>query len=212
VFNQTKTKIKLLIFCKAPVAGKIKTRLIPSIGKLNAAKLGRRLLSNTLQAINVQALKKLGVVVELWSAPDSKHPFLRQRAAQYQISMFTQRGKNLGERMQSAIRLSLRDAKAVILIGTDCPEMQYTTILQALEGLNAGKDVVLGPALDGGYVLIATKANTPKMFAGIDWGSAAVLVQTVARLKSSGYRVQCLMPLSDLDTKQDYQKFKSMLF
>ena len=96
----------------------------------------------------------------------------------------------------------MEGAKRVLVIGTDCPEIEPSILAEAFEALSR-TDVVLGPALDGGYYLIGLRANRPDLFRGIDWGTENVLRQTLEIARQSRYSVRQLKPLSDVDYPED---------
>jgi hypothetical protein len=91
---------------------------------------------------------------------------------------------------------------AAIIIGTDCPAQRPEDLLQARARLD-GTDIVLQPAHDGGYVLIAMTRPHPEAFSDIPWGSAAVLDTTRRRCGASGLRIDELRALPDLDQPED---------
>ena len=140
---------RLLIFCREPVAGRVKTRLIPSLGPQRAATLYSRLLETALDA----AYGVENASTELWC------DFLRESsvvcrglATRYAMTLCRQQGKDLGERMYHAISTSTPPGPA-LLIGSDCPEYTSEYLSDGFAAL-ADKDAVIGPATDGGYVMI----------------------------------------------------------
>jgi len=103
---------------------------------------------------------------------------------------------------------ALADAAArhrhLVLIGTDCPAMDAGYLEEAFRVLESGIPLVLGPAEDGGYVLIGCTGMPPAgLFEGIDWGTERVLAQTRARIAALGHGHQELPPLSDIDRPED---------
>lgn len=174
---------RLVVFAKAPVPGWAKTRLVPMLGQVGAARLHARLTRWTLEQAGV-----VGCPVELWCAPDAAHPFFAACRRDFDVSLRTQRGSDLGERMRYALRSALRQSAYAVLTGTDCPGLTAEGLRQALAALHAGADVVLGPAEDGGYVLIGARQAVDGLFSGIEWGSAGVLKATRDRLRRLGLR------------------------
>ena len=185
---------RLIIFCKAPVSGNVKTRLIPEftadIARDIHIELAERTfaLCETLQGvlINSEPLK-----VELWCAPDLTHTFFQP----FGFDKFVQAGADLGERMANALNFGDgQDGTASVLIGTDCPPIDQDYILQAFDVL-ADSDVVLGPAEDGGYGLIGLSAGRLArgdwlpLFEGIPWSTNAVTTMTSAQAKVLGVSV-----------------------
>jgi glycosyltransferase A (GT-A) superfamily protein (DUF2064 family) len=91
----------------------------------------------------------------------------------------------------------------VVVVGADCPSVDGNYGAQALARLAAGEQVVLGPADDGGYVLIGLRAPTPAVFDNIDWGQAGVMSQTRERLRAAGMDWYELEPKWDVDRPED---------
>ncbi|HEY7925129.1 MAG TPA: TIGR04282 family arsenosugar biosynthesis glycosyltransferase, partial [Vicinamibacteria bacterium] len=110
---------------------------------------------------------------------------------------------DLGARLTDAFARAFgRGATRVAIVGSDIPGVTRATALQALDALSAA-DLVVGPAEDGGYYLIALREPHPELVRGIDWSTPAVLAQTLERAKASGLRVHALEPLRDVDTLAD---------
>lgn len=188
---------RLIVFAKAPVPGAVKTRLIPALGADGAAALAGRLIARTLDMSRRCAAAPL----ELHVDPDSSHPFFRSLAEA--PPLFAQQGADLGERMHHALTDALRTADFAVLIGTDCPGMDCNYLQQACAALAGGRDAVLGPAEDGGYVLIGVRRPEPALFAGVEWGSDQVLAQTRTRIAALGWKLFELPTLWDLDRPED---------
>jgi rSAM/selenodomain-associated transferase 1 len=197
----------VLVFARAPVPGQAKTRLIPALGEQGSAELHRRLVRQTLDTVT--AIE--GVDVQLWCTPDTSHPFFGELLNTCPVRLRGQKGNDLGERMHAAFESALRDHDHAVLIGTDCPELCVDDIRQALQALREGQDVVLGPAKDGGYVLIGLSQSHAALFAGIDWGTPAVLAQTHERVKQAGLRMFELAVRHDLDDPADLERFPELM-
>lgn len=204
----------LIIFAKAPVAGDSKTRLIPLLGEEGAAQAHEELARRVLAAVSTLALETSDFRVCLWGA--SSHPTLGAWVCEYGLSSQLQPDGNLGKRMAHALESSLdAGAQQAILIGSDCPEMNATYIRAAKNALTEA-DLVLGPAEDGGYVLIGIN-NTPvlvdayqALFVDVDWGSDRVLQQTVAKANMAGLTVAMLDQLWDVDRPADWQRYLNL--
>jgi hypothetical protein len=192
-------RARILVFAKAPVAGRVKTRLIPVLGAQGAAALHRALVRRTLG----EASRVDGAQVVLCCAPDAGHGFFRALAARYRVRLRSQRGADLGARMAHAMEWALAQGPTALLIGTDCPALTARDLSEAIAVLRAGCDAVLGPALDGGYVLIGLRRYSQRVFEVLPWGSARVLELTRARLQGLGWRWRELAPRRDLDRPQD---------
>jgi rSAM/selenodomain-associated transferase 1 len=193
---------RILVFAKAPEPGAVKTRLIPSLGAAGAAALAARCILNTVaMARDCQAAP-----VELHVSPDIRHPFFQALPDAPPLS--PQHGDDLGERMHGALAAALADAEFALLIGTDCPALGCDYLRQACAALAEGRDAVLGPAEDGGYVLIGVRRSVPALFDGVEWGSDRVLEQTRQRLVELGWKCLELPTLWDLDRPEDLARLK----
>ncbi len=199
--------VRMLVFAKAPAPGMVKTRLVPLLGAKGAARLHRRLVLHTLQQLSAAGLAP----GELWCAPDPAARFFRACRERWGIALRRQRGGSLGERMGFALRATLRRAEAGVLLGTDCPAVTPAYLRAGLQALQAGNDAVLGPAEDGGYVLLGARRYAPELFTGIPWGSSGVLEETRRRLRQLGWRWHELETLWDVDRPEDYARLKEYL-
>ena len=189
---------RILVFGRAPVAGEAKTRLIPALGAEGAARLHQRLLEDSVGRLCTAGLAK----VELWVTPDAGHPCFVELAARWPLDLHVQEGQDLGARLAYAARSALTRAAAVILVGSDCPELSADYLGAALAAL-AHQDAVLGPALDGGYVLLGLRSMDDTLFERMPWGSDRVAELTGQRLDALGWRWSRLAPLRDIDRPED---------
>ena len=192
----------IAVFARAPVAGAVKTRLIPLLGAEGALHLHRQLVESTLFRARDAALGD----VTLWIADAADHAEVAVCVARQRVRLQAQRGADLGARMHAAFdaTLAAHPHHGCLLIGTDCPALTPTHLQQAAAAL-ASHDVVLVPAHDGGYVLIGLAAPRPDLFHGIAWGTSDVLEATRARIAAANLRCAELAPLPDLDTADDYR-------
>ncbi|MCB1862214.1 MAG: TIGR04282 family arsenosugar biosynthesis glycosyltransferase [Gammaproteobacteria bacterium] len=196
---------RILIFAKAPEAGRVKTRLVPALGADSAADLYLNLLRSTIHWIQAAEIAPLICCC----APDTEHKVFQQFSHDYHIALETQVGEDLGERMANAASRQLAANRPVVLIGGDCPVLQTRHLLQALDWLKQGCDAVIGPAEDGGYVLLGLNRLAPDLFRGIAWGSAGVLDETRRRLQRLDWCWQELETLWDLDRPEDLHRFQA---
>ncbi|MBT8121846.1 MAG: DUF2064 domain-containing protein, partial [Gammaproteobacteria bacterium] len=113
-------------------------------------------------------------------------------------------GSGLGERMSNAVARALQQAERVVLVGADCPGLETVDIETALQQLDAGMDVVLGPATDGGYYLVAVQASHTCLFESVAWGGAQVLAQTLENINRQGLSAYMLPTRFDIDVPADY--------
>ncbi len=193
---------RLLIFAKTPMPGQVKTRLATRLGPVGAAKLYRRLLRRTLHIASGSSL----CPVQLWCAPDTRHGFFQRCRRNYGIGLRRQQGADLGQRMHHALNTVLRQAPYAVLIGGDCPSLGEAELQAALMALAAGRDAVLGPAADGGYVLIGLRRSDGTLFRRIAWGNSAVLAATRRRLRRAGLDWVELPPGWDVDRPADLRR------
>jgi hypothetical protein len=116
-----------------------------------------------------------------------------------------QRGADLGERLFNALAAAAVEATVVAAVGSDHPTLPLALVERAFGAVEAGADVVLGPAEDGGYYLIAlaARAVSPRLFAGVPWSTGQVLAATLERCRELGLRAELLPPASDVDTPRD---------
>ena len=194
----------VIVFAKAPVPGQVKTRLIPLLGESGAACLHERLAWHSLD----RALHAGVGPVMLWCSPSTDHPFFRHCSESFQVSLHPQRGRDLGERMAQAFRETLNRADAALLMGTDSPNLTVNDLREASLCLHQNKDAVIGPAEDGGYVLIGLRRFAPELFTDISWGTHAVLEQTRDRFLNLGWEVHELSPRWDVDRPEDVERLK----
>jgi rSAM/selenodomain-associated transferase 1 len=123
-------------------------------------------------------------------------------------SLINQVGEDLGQRMSYAVTTGLNEYRYVILIGADCPNMSTDYLKQAVIALSNGADAVLGPAEDGGYVLIGLRRTIPCLFDGLPWGTDKVLEMTRDCLRRVGWSWKELPVLWDLDRPEDLSRFE----
>lgn len=192
--------MRVIVFAKAPVPGAVKTRLVPALGAVGAARLHERLVDRALETACAAALGP----VELCCAPDRAHPFFAARAARFGVVLTEQGEGDLGDRMHRALAARL----PAVLTGADCPAMTPEYLRQAAGALAAGYDAALGPAADGGYVLVAAARIDPAAFARIRWGGADVMEEQRARLRALGWRWRELPMLWDLDRPEDLARVR----
>ena len=198
---------KLIIFAKAPIPGTVKTRLQPTVSQEDAATLQTFFIQHTLKLAS--ALKE--VDVELRCAPDGSQPFFQQCARQFDITIKQQRGNDLGERMANALQEALVNYPQVIVIGTDCPDLTQNYLSEAFSQLKQGALAVIGPASDGGYVLLGLRQFSPLLFSDINWGSNQVLFETRQKLQQLGWKWDELNTLRDIDTPADLLDFPEII-
>lgn len=192
---------QLIIFTRYPAPGKAKTRLIPVLGKEGAANLHRLMAQRTIaRALSLQNSRQL-LSVEIHYTGSSQQ--LMEDWLGTEIVYHQQSDGDLGARMLAAFQKSFNGGlEKVALIGTDCPQLKQQLLAKAFDELN-DKDLVLGPAKDGGYYLIGLRCLIPALFDGIHWGSSEVFASTVAIAKNLGLNIGVLPTLVDIDRPDD---------
>jgi rSAM/selenodomain-associated transferase 1 len=186
----------ILVFARAPNPGEVKTRLIPALGADGAARLHLELVDRVLG----EASRVEGARLELWCS--ARHALLQECAERHGAGLCEQSGSDLGERMANALDRALLDSDRAVLVGSDVPGLDARYLRNALGALDHSP-VVLGPAEDGGYVLVGLRRSAPALFDGVAWGTAGVLAQTRERLAGLGLRWHELEPLWDVDRPED---------
>ena len=199
----------LLIFCKYPLAGKAKTRLIPALGAEVAAQLHRRLAESAIgmarswKQISLEKVNR--ITVHYTGAGEKDFYSWLGSDLDYQEQPTGNLGQRMGTAFESAFKCGIEQA---IGIGTDVPTLTATILQQADKNLE-DHDLVLGPAADGGYYLIGMNSFHPELFVGIDWGTGHVYRQTQEIASQMGLRVVTLPVLSDIDRPEDLNLLKN---
>ncbi|MCU0532668.1 MAG: TIGR04282 family arsenosugar biosynthesis glycosyltransferase [Hydrococcus sp. Prado102] len=191
---------QLIIFTRYPEPGKTKTRMIPFLGENGAAKLQQQMTEFTLKKAK-KLQKNMFLSISIFYSGGTEQ-LMRDWLGE-EILYQQQSNGDLGQRMKLAFARSLSIlSNKVIIIGTDCPELNSTILSQAFEMLSCS-DLVLGPALDGGYYLIGLNRLIPELFQGINWGTSEVFEQTQAIARQLKIKVGYLLPLHDIDRPED---------
>ncbi len=193
----------LIQFARVPRVGRVKTRLIPRLGPAGACALHAELMQWTSRRLIASGLGP----VQLW-LDGEPGPELAERYRP-PVTIHRQRGADLGERMLHALESGLGSHRRVLLVGSDCPWLDTERLAAAAAALDRS-EVVLQPALDGGYVLIGARRVSPELFQGVEWGSERVYRQTADRLQGLGLRWQALEPLPDVDRPEDLAAWEAL--
>jgi len=186
----------LIVFTRYPEPGKTKTRLIPALGEVGAAKLQRQMTEYTLSLVTISHLSTevrfAGGDVQLmrdWLGSEL---------------IYQEQGEGeLGVRMARSLSSAFQSgATQIVIIGTDCPSLNAEILTTAFHQLQQ-HDLVLGPAIDGGYYLIGLQRFIPELFVNIDWGTSQVLAQTVKIAQKLNLSIFYLPELADIDRPED---------
>jgi uncharacterized protein len=200
--SATPEPVALAILAKAPVAGSVKTRLIPALGADGAAALHARLIERTVETACTAGIGP----VTLWVTPAAPHASFTALASRFPIALADQPDGDLGARMLAACAAASGPA---IVIGTDCPALTPSHLRAAADALRDGRDVVVIPAEDGGYVLIGSRAPQPNLFTNMTWSTDQVMAQTRQRLARGGLTWRELPPLWDVDRPEDLARLRA---
>jgi rSAM/selenodomain-associated transferase 1 len=181
------------LLTRAPSSGG-KTRLFTSLGVPFDAGLLSALLLDTLDGAEVPGVRRVVAVT-----PPEACDEVRRLVGD--VEVMPQGNGTLGDRMRTVMAALLsRGAPAVALIGSDLPHLTPSSVGEAFALVARDPDaLVLGPATDGGYYLIAAQ-RLPDVFSGIEWGSARVRAQTEHAAVEDGFRVYHLATMADVDT------------
>ena len=196
---------RVVVMARAPVPGETKRRLISAIGADRAAALHRAMIHRVVTS----ALASGVGPVELWCTPSTDHEVFRLLRSEMHVELHTQVGPDLGARMHAAIEVR---PGAAAVIGTDCPFLEPGDLVRAAGALRAASaDVVIAPAFDGGYVLIAVDRPRPELFTGVEWGTGRVLAQTRERACAARLRLLELEARRDVDRPEDLDALVGVL-
>ncbi|MBC7417235.1 MAG: TIGR04282 family arsenosugar biosynthesis glycosyltransferase [Pedobacter sp.] len=188
-------KHSLLIFVKNAVKGKVKTRLAATLGDHEALAIYQRLLVYTEKCAHSLLAKTIVFYSDYLEVKDTWNDSIYKKQIQT--------GNDLGERMKNAFEYAFENgSERVVIIGSDCFEITSEIIESAFLQLEHF-DVVIGPALDGGYYLLALKAPCENLFQNIEWSTDMVLSQTMHVCQKLGLKTTTLQELSDIDNESD---------
>ncbi|WP_139922564.1 TIGR04282 family arsenosugar biosynthesis glycosyltransferase [Hymenobacter sp. DG01] len=193
----------LLIFARRPELGRVKTRLAADLGDEAALAVYRQLLAHTRAAAAPLAAHKIVWLAEAGTAaaslPDEWIGYEQQ----------PQPPGDLGQKMQAAFAQSFAcGARAVVIIGTDCPGLTTAHLSDAFRALET-HDVVVGPATDGGYYLLGMKQLWPDLFERKAWSTATVRTATLADVERLQLSLHLLPELRDVDTAADLHTWEA---
>ncbi len=194
---------RLLLFTKPAREGRVKTRLIGDLTPAQAAALHAAFLDDLLDRLRAGDFElRLAWALDSEEAvPSGPLPGVRQE------------GDDLGTRLYRTLSDAAAEARAVMALGSDHPTLPLEIVHRAFETVERGADVVLGPAEDGGYYLIALEreAVVPRLFEGIAWSTDQVLAATLDRCRELGLAVELLPEASDVDTPEDLRRLAARM-
>jgi rSAM/selenodomain-associated transferase 1 len=195
----------ILLFIKAPVKGRVKSRLALELDEDAALGLYRSFILDMLDTINKTGHSctiffyppDSGEAVTAWLGPGR--------------TCLPQEGEDLGLRMANAFATIFnKGASRAILIGSDLPDLPVDLLTGAIKSLD-DHDAVLGPAKDGGYYLIGFRRETflPDIFHGIEWSTNQVFAETISRFERLGKRIFLAPVWRDVDTLADLKDLEA---
>lgn len=182
---------------KLPIPGFCKNRLQDVLDAYESAEFQRRCIADLAATVQMA-----GLPLHIYYTGPGKDKPLESLSETGKALFFPQEGEDLGKRMYNAVQKTLPDYEAVIVIGSDLPDLEPVIFQKAIRGLEKS-DLVLGPCHDGGYYLLATKGDYPEIFEGISWSSPQVLEQTLDKAKRAGLSFCLLETRRDIDTWYD---------
>lgn len=190
------TRPLVLVFCKNPVLGRVKTRLAATIGPEKALKAYQLLIAKTQRI-----LQECSVPVAVWHHPAPLPDPDWESIATHRFAQVT---GDLGQKMNHAFQWAFSSGYTqVIALGTDLWDLQYADLQQAFSALQ-NHSTVIGPATDGGYYLLGLSREMPELFRNKSWSQPNLLNETLIDLQ--GKSVFLLPKKNDLDTLQDLQE------
>ncbi len=198
---------RLVVFARAPILGAVKTRLVPPLSNEQALALHRALVEDTLERLT----RVGGNALERWLY--LSEPLASQDALEIPSdwTMALQSGDDLGGRMENAFRDALHEEPGkMILLGSDSPTVPLEYVGQAFKEM-VDREVVLGPAEDGGYYLIGCSTLVPELFQSIDWGTDRVLSQSKDALANANREFALLPAWYDVDSEKDLARLRTEL-
>lgn len=193
-------ELALCLFAKAPIAGRVKTRLQTHCTASEAAEIAKILLEQTI--IKAQRFWPGDVLLSVWLNADD--PFLLEMQNRYSLRIVQQCPGDLGAKMRGAME---QFGYPAAVLGCDAPHLLGSDLEQCYETLKVGQNV-LGPSLDGGYYLIGLARAQDQLFTDMDWGTNSVLPNTLNKAQSPFF---LLNELNDIDLWSDLESSAELI-
>jgi len=185
------------VFAKAPIIGQVKTRIAKDTSEDFALQVHQRLCERVINT----ALGSVADAVEVWTTAETAVDYFQS----FGVDCLQQQGKSLGTRMDFALRHGLARHQRVIIIGADAASITEDYLADGFKALEQS-EVVVGPAQDGGYVLIGATAPVSLLMRDMPWGTSQVMGLTLERLFEHGLAFHIMSDRWDIDTLQDLQQ------
>lgn len=199
--RRTGLQAALVMFARSAAPGRVKTRLEPRLGRQGALRLHEALVADSTDLLRLAARRARARPFVAWTGrPPRRAAVLRQGSG------------DLGARLRRVVRrLLCAGHRAVVVIGSDSPALPAARIVRAVRLLERGADLVLGPAIDGGYYLIGLRSDQPALFDRMPWGGRRVAARTLERAARLGLRTERLPPYFDVDRPADLVRLRRAL-
>lgn len=207
------TQPTICLMLKAPLPGQVKTRLAATVGNEQALRVYRHLVEHQLRMLPFAAPTVIAYAPATDITEDLMRTWLEPLApgADY----IPQTEGDLTPRLSAALAHVFKTgAPAALFLGADCPQIDSRIIRkvrvalwpQAFDEPGAPADVVLIPATDGGYCLLATQVNDPRIFERVTWSTNRACEDTVAAITAAGLTHKLLAPLEDVDDEPSWER------
>ena len=201
------TNACLILFTKPARPGRVKTRLIGTLSAGQTAQLHAAFVGDLVERLRPGSFE----MRLAWALDDgeSEPPLAQPPLCGLPLAGLThwrQEGETLGERLYTALARAARSFPRVAVVGSDHPTLSLARVEEALQALESS-EVVLGPAVDGGYYLVGTqrRALSPRLFEAVPWSTGEVLATTLERCQQLAVRAHLLPMGRDVDTPADLE-------
>lgn len=201
--HEDRIQRRVLLFVRAPELGRVKTRLEKKLDAETVLALYRCFVEDIINTLTTD-----GHDIIVFFSPPNRGLAVQSWLGET-IPVQSQTGKTLGDRMRNAFSdIFATGVDQAVLMGTDLPDMDNRIMNESFEFLKK-EDLVIGPALDGGYYLIGLRKNAfnNDLFSDIDWGTASVFRQTMGKINAAGLNCHVLPSWQDIDTHDDLMAF-----
>ena len=190
--------IPIYLFAKAPVEGRVKTRMQPFLTPLQSAELASEMLAVTMRKV---AASWSGRCI-LAASPDTEFPLFQVLCRQYGFEMESQVSGDLGDRMAYCLENGLADCGSAAVMGCDTPHVSESVISRFHDAMIKGENVV-GPALDGGFYFLGLNCFDHQIFSNVVWGEGGVLSTLRGNARDKKIELCEYSPLRDIDNWDD---------
>ena len=203
IAHEDRIQRRVLLFVRAPELGRVKTRLEKKMNAVTVLRLYRCFVQDIMETLTAGRHD----IIVFFSPPN--RGLAVQSWLGETVPVQAQTGKTLGDRMRNAFfDIFATGVDQAVLMGSDLPDLDNRIMDASFESLKK-EDLVIGPAVDGGYYLIGLQksAFNNDLFSDIDWGTTSVFRQTMGRIHTAGLNCHVLPSLQDIDTHDDLMAF-----